>query len=428
VTLEDALAYAREHQPSLLAARARLAAIQADARVPRALYLPRLAATAQAFEGTANNSTAAYLGAPGVDLPRIGGTRAGTDSWSPYPSTVAALGLRQEVFDFGRIAALEAVTDSAVLVERSLSEAARLDVDFAVEDAFFAVQAARGVLDAAASAWQRSRLNRDTAAAGVKAGLRSPIELTRAEAELSRFEIARVRAEAGLSIAQGVLAAVVGAPELRLDAAGGPPVMAPAPSLDEVVRAALENEPALRARRASAEQQRAVTRAIGAELRPDLQLTASVSGRAGDAPPTSGAQPSGAGWIPNVPNWDGGLVLSWPLFDGAVRARASASRAREAARDAEIQELQASVTAASQQAWLDLDAAQQALPSLEKSLEAGRANYAQAQARFKAGLGSSVELADAQELLAEAEVELAVGRYRLARARVHLGRVMAQPR
>src|SRR5690242_11897594 len=102
MTLQQALAFAHEHQPLLAAARARVAAAHAEAFIPRAAWYPRLAATAQAIEGTVNNTTASYVGAPGVDVPRIGGTKT-TDSgsWSPDPSTFAAAGVRQEVFDFG---------------------------------------------------------------------------------------------------------------------------------------------------------------------------------------------------------------------------------------------------------------------------------------------------------------------------------------
>ena len=58
-------------------------------------------------------------------------------------------------------------------------------------------------------------------------------------------------------------------------------------------------------------------------------------------------------------------------------------------------------------------------------MEAAVANYAQADARFKAGLGTSVELADAEALRTEAEIQLALGKFDLARARAQLGRVIA---
>src|SRR5262249_55803712 len=61
-----------------------------------------------------------------------------------------------------------------------------------------------------------------------------------------------------------------------------------------------------------------------------------------------------------------------------------------------------------------------------QSLEAASRNHAQADARFKAGLGSSVELADAETLLVQAEIDLAVGRFEHARARARLSRALSE--
>src|SRR6185369_3692128 len=73
MTLDEALRYARVHQPSLQSALARVAAAAADTRITRAQWLPTFGATAQAFAGTTNNSTASYVGVREVAIPRIGG-------------------------------------------------------------------------------------------------------------------------------------------------------------------------------------------------------------------------------------------------------------------------------------------------------------------------------------------------------------------
>lgn len=426
MSLPEALDFARRQQPAILAARARLAATEADARFPRALYLPRVAVTAQAFEATANNSTGTFVGAPGVDLPRIGATQPNTSDWGPSPSTLAGVGVRQEVFDFGRIGALQALADAQVEVERGRTDLARLDLDLAVENTYFGVQASKRIRDAAEAAYQRSRTNRDFAAAGVRAGLRPPVDLTRAEAELSRFDVARIDAAGNVVAAQAAFAATVGVSDRTLDAIGEVDETPPAPTLDQALVEAMDRDPLVHERVASLVAQRANTRVIQAELRPDLSFTSTLSGRAGGATPSAVAVPERSGWAPEVPNWDAGLVFSWPLFDGGVLARVSASRAREVARQSEIDEVKQVLGASVQQAYVQLDLARQTLPSLQKALDAASANYAQAQARFKAGLATAVELADAESLLADAEVNVAVGRFRLATARARLGRVIAE--
>ena len=318
MTLDQALLYAREHQPSLQSALARVSAAAADTRIARAQWLPTFGATAQALEGTTNNSTASYIGVREVAIPRIGGTPVhSTGSFTPSTSTLVAVGAGQEIFDFGRIAAQAAVADVAYEGERYRASAERLRVELLVKDAYFAVHAARAVLRAAEDAYTRARLHRDMAAAAVKSGLHAPIELTRAEADLTRFEVGRIRASGGLDTARVVFAAAVGIDDRTLDVAGDPPPVRAAPALDDGLKLAFDRDPTLQEARARLRGTEAVTRAIAAELRPDLLLSATVSERGGAADPSTGPLSPDYGPLPVVPNWDVGLVFALaPLRPG----------------------------------------------------------------------------------------------------------------
>ena len=92
MTLPEALDYARAHQPRIRAALASVAASKAEARVPRAAWLPQIGATAQLYVATSNNTTASYLGVPEMDIPRIGGSKSQTQAtagWAPSASSIA---------------------------------------------------------------------------------------------------------------------------------------------------------------------------------------------------------------------------------------------------------------------------------------------------------------------------------------------------
>ncbi len=430
ITLIEALAFARSHQPAVLASLARIRTEKANAEVSRAQYYPLLGLTAQFLEGSTNNTTASYLTDPVVDLPRIGGTPSTTGdsaTWKPYASTLVAAGLSQEIFDFGRIAAEAAAADARVTVAAHAADTQLLDIELNVEEAFFAVHAAKSILQASEEAYQRSLVHRNFASAGVKSGLRSPIELTRAEADLSRFDTGRIRARGGLAVARTVLAAAVGSSELALDAADEAPKAADLPTLSNAIQLASERDPRLQEALARLHQQELATRAVSALARPDIHLSAAISGRAGGAMPSNGGQEaSGSGYLPNVPNWDGALVLSWPLFDPIINARQRASRVAEEIQRSEIDLVRQQVVASVEQAYVGVSVAREALPSLQHELEAAQANYAQADARFKAGLGTSVELADAEALRADADIRLAIGVFDLAKARAAFGRAIAE--
>jgi outer membrane protein TolC len=425
MTLDQALAYARAHQPSLRSAVARVAAAAADTRVPRAQWLPGFGLTAQAFEGTTNNTTASYVGAPHVDIPRIGGTSAAaTPSWTPHTSTLGAIGAGQELFDFGRIALQAAVADTVYETERHRSDSERLRIDLLVKDAYYAVNGAKAILRAAEDAYQRAHVHREMAAAGVRSGLHAPIELTRADADLTRFDVGRIRAEGGVRSAQAAFAAAVGADDLMLDTTEELPAAVAVPAFDQTLKQAIARDPALQAARSRVNEAEALVRAIGAELRPDLSLSATFSGRAGTAPAVAG-QP-GHDPLPTVPNWDVGLVLRWPLYDPIVAARRNAAASRIDVAKADVDTLTQQESAAVQQAYVGLTVAQAALTGLARAVDAARANYAQADARFKAGLGTSLELADAEAVRTDAEIQLAVGQFEVLRARAALSRLMAE--
>jgi outer membrane protein len=429
MTLKDALAYAHTHQPLVRAGLARIAARIEEAKVPSAQWLPTVGVTAQALGGTANNTTASYFTTDVLDIPRIGGTAASlTGTWKPYPSTFVGAGITQEAFDFGRISAQRAAKDALVEVQKQAASSALLDVDFAVEEAYFAVFAAKGVLRASDDAYARSTVHRDLAKAGVESGLRSPIELTRAEAELARFDIGRIRAEGGVSVARAVLAASIGAPALDVDVSGEAPRPTEMPSLQEAMRRAAERDPRVRQALAQLKADEEKTRAIGAELRPDISLSGTISGRAGGASPSGAATSNltGDGLLPYVPNWDVGLVITWPLFDGTVNARQNASRASEQVSRDDLEVVRDQQVASIEHAFFSFDIARRALPGLDQSVTASRANFDQADARFRAGLGTAVELADADDLRASAEINLALGQFEVARARAAFGRAIAE--
>lgn len=119
-------------------------------------------------------------------------------------------------------------------------------------------------------------------------------------------------------------------------------------------------------------------------------------------------------------------MLRWPLYDGVIAARQRASSAQEKALGSELDAIAQQELAAIQQAYVTTQVARAQLSSLQRAVEAARANYAQAEARFKAGLGTALELADAEYLRTDAEIQLAGGQFELSRARALLGKLIAE--
>ena len=386
----------------------------------------------QGYGMTANNTTGTYLQTTSLDVPRIGATASPTSfsasNLAPYPATFAGAGVFQQLFDFGRIGAQRAAADELAIVARHGADIERLDVDFGVEEAYFSVFAARAIVLASDEAYDRSRIHRDLAKRGVESGLRSPIELTRAEADLARFDVGRVQRTAASPSPRACSPRRIGAEDPAIDVAAQSPTVAPRcrRSPEALERARQARDPILAEAIAQLRAAEAKERAVGAELRPDLEITGTLSGRAGGAPANNGSPPSGDGWLPVIPNWDVGVILSWPLFDGTIAARRDAARAVEQVRHDEIDAAVEKEVAAVRQSYIEVKVARTALVSLENAVAAARANYDQADARFRAGIGNAVELADAEAVRTEAEIQLAVGQFDVARARAAFGRAIAE--
>src|SRR6185503_19008602 len=105
-----------------------------------------IVAGAEVVIGTNNNTTASYGGPLGFDVPRIGGTPAYTnESWTPYASTFVGAGLRQEIYDFGRLAAQAEALDYTAAAVGEDAALADLDLVLLVEESFYAVDGAHAV-------------------------------------------------------------------------------------------------------------------------------------------------------------------------------------------------------------------------------------------------------------------------------------------
>ena len=428
LTLSEALRYAQAHQPSLAAARARLEAANAQASVARAAWQPQVGALAQLVGATANNSTATQMSNGVLDLPRIGGTPMQTPTLQPYASTLIGVGARQQLFDFGRVAAQASAAEALTQVERARVEGTALTVQYAVTQAYYAVLAAHAVLDASTHAFERAKLHTDYADSAVRAGVRPPIERTRATADQARFEVGKIRAENGLRIARSVLSAALGATAAEVDAVTEnddlpPPVT---PTTQAVERAVLARSPEIRVAEAQLQAQQREARAVGATMRPTLFLSATLSARAGGAPSNAGTGARFAGWLPEVPNYDAGVVLSWPLWDPLVHAKQRALEAKTTAARHELEAVKLSAVRTAQQELQRVQSAREALVAQQRALDAAKANAEQAETRFEAGLGTALELADAEAVRVDAEIQLASARFTLMTARAGLMRALAE--
>ena len=253
----------------------------------------------------------------------------------------------------------------------------------------------------------------------VRTGTRAPIDLARLRTEVATARAALVRAANDTATARTRLAVAMGVPSgsgFSLVAPGLAALAEEDRGPDALYAEAVRARPELAALRASLEAQRQVATAASRWLLPSLHAVASAS--------TSGP-------VPLDPSYgaSAGVILRWDLFDGlASPAQADAERARLDVARARLDDLGHQVFEEVANAAGAVATARAELPAAEEALAAARDLLGLAEARYREGVGNSLELADAQLELATAAAGRVRVRYDLASARAQLLRSLGRDR
>ncbi len=325
-------------------------------------------------------------------------------SAQPFALTSAGLAVKQRLFDFGRADAdLQGARATAQVASLGAVEKG-VEIAFRVRSSYFAWLRARSGNQLATKRVAEAMGVRDQAEAFWKAGKRPKIDLTRAAAALEQARAESARAshtEQAAALAAGVAVgqaeALSGEPILP----GSPPIATmPLASLEELAR---DRHPRLKAAGLRLHAARSGLESARKSVLPELRAEVGYGFRARDLTPGQ--------------NWSAGVTLSGPLFDGFGGDRAiEQARAGEEAALAAAAGDRLEVVAAVRQAALAVASARLRIPGEEAALRSAEENLQFATGRYQAGVGSVIEVGDAQTLVAGAENRLADARidYHLA--------------
>jgi len=123
----------------------------------------------------------------------------------------------------------------------------------------------------------------------------------------------------------------------------------------------------------------------------------------------TGGAASGLG--PNIQNWALGASITFPVFDFfSIRARKEIEVHNERSATARYDQTLQDVTGQIAKAKAVLDGARRVAENTPIQLSAARATEQQATTRYKAGLSNITEVAEAQRLLTQAEIDDSLAR------------------
>jgi len=409
LTLTQAVSGAVRNYPAVKVSQEEIDAAAAAIRLARTAYLPRVDALAQVNRATRNNVFGMLLPQPLSVIPSMSGPVIGSNNLGTAWGSAVGVLVDWEPFDFG----LRQAGVAAAKATRAQSQAAlkrtEYDIAVATADAYLTVAAAEESVVAAQAGVTRAETVLKTISALVNAELRPGADAARADAELAAARTQWIQAQQARDVARANLSRFVGMEPAAIALAAPrlhdlPPEQAPA-SLDTAANPiALEQNAVI-------EQARAQLRALERVYFPRFYLQGAAYAR-GTGAEVNGTNLGGLnGLALSVQDYALGFTVTFPVMDKAAnQARQQAQAATLRAQQARAQQIAIDLRAQWNAAVASLEGARRVAANAPVEVAAAHAAAEQATARYEAGLGNIDEVAEAQRLLTQAEIDEALAR------------------
>ncbi len=406
-TLEQAVDYALQNYPAVRGSLEQVYAAHAGVTVARTQYLPQLNGVYQDSRATQNQVPGIWL--PTAITPTVEGPIGPSNGQSYWGSQAAAL-FSWEPLDFGLRSARVGQARSAEAKSQADLALTQLQVAAAVGNYFLLAVANQQAVLAAQANLDRWQVFNKSIHVLVDNQLRAGADASRADAELARAKIHLYQSQQAEHVALDTLAALMGTAgrEIKLDS-GRLLDLSSAASLPDV---SASEHPLARDQMAEVRQIQTEEKILQRSDYPRIFLQGEVFGRGSEVPNNGTILGNWNGLAPARGNWITGITILFPDVFGfkALSAQKQISKANERSQkaryDQTIQDLSGQIQAARDQ----LKAAQLVAQETPAELAAARQSEAQSRARYQSGLATLVEVADAENLLAQAEVDDSIAR------------------
>jgi outer membrane protein len=392
----------------------------ANIRLSRTAYLPRVDGIAQFNRATRNNVFGALL--PQSIVPSMSGPVIDSNNGGSVWGSATGLLVNWQPFDFGlrhaNVQSAVAARDKADATTRRT----RLEVSTAAADAYLTVVVAGQTKQAAQAAVGNWETLRQSVHALTSAQLRPGADESRIDAEKALAKTQLALAEEAVEMSRATLAKFLIKGDASTTELASTQVLSRLPTIaDDSSPFQPAANPIMAEQAASVAQSTAQLHATERSWVPQFDLEAAGYAR-GTGAETNGLRLTRAnGLAPNIGNYAIGVNITFPFMDFAsIHAREAsqastlvAARANEQLTDRTLQEQFA-------QAEAGLRAARAIAENTPVALSAAQTSLAQANARYKAGLAPIDDVAQAQRLLVQAQIDDSIARLSVWRAFLHL--------
>jgi outer membrane protein TolC len=416
IDIKIAVGIALENYPAIRAAKERALAAGAGIDLANTTYLPRVDLLWQEIRATRNNISGTLI--PNPVIPGISGSVSPTASWqNGWGSNSGAL-LSWEPFDFGYRGSLVEIARAAEKEARARVDITRLDVATSASEAFLALLAAQETARAAQANVDRRDVFAKSVHALVTQQLRPGADASRADAELAQAQIQLVQAQETVARGKATLLETLGLVQAPIAIDAGPLLRLPLRS--EVPSPDFKSHPLTQSQSAAVESALARQKALETAYYPRFNLQGGLYGRGSQFDSTGKLLDGDEGVLPDRGNWVVGVSIYFPAFEiFQIGARKSIEERNANAERARLDQVALGLQAEESRLRAALAAVRDIVTKTPVQLKAAQEAHTQATTRYQNGLGTLPEVADAQQILARAEIDDAL-------ARLSVWRVLSQ--
>ena len=394
LTLAEAQRQSIQNNPQFAAARLNAAASYQVPIEYRAAYLPQFSGVIT----TVGADGGARLAAGALNNPSV------------YNRAASGLLANQLITDFGRTSNLVSMAKYQAQAQDQVTETTRANLLLGTAQAYFAVLRAHAVVKVANETVGARQLVVDQVTALAGSQLRSTFDVSLANVNLADAKLLQVQALNDVKSAEAQLATLMGLPNETVFILDEEPM--PTGVLDPVaaiIREAIQNRPELKDLRLLQAADERFARAEHALFYPTLGLI----GSAGFAPLGD----------PQIANRYGavGLNVQIPILNGGVfKARTTAAELRAQAATQNVTDQQNQIIRDVRITYLNATTAYDKMALTRQLLDQARLALDLAETRYRNGLGTIVELSQAQLNLTSAQIADVSAKYDYQAQRANL--------
>jgi outer membrane protein len=336
-----------------------------------------------------------------------------------FPRAATGATVSQLITDFGRTTNLVSSAESSAKAEEETSAATTAQIVLAVDQAFYNGLEEKALLQVAQQTIDARQLIVNKINALTQAKLKSDLDLSFANVDLSRAKLLQLEAKNNYATALATLSAILGFPDqqqFELAESSSPPEQ-PDADVNTLIMEALRQRPeilALQDQETSAEK-------FGHAEHDLRRPTVSALGTVGVAPVRNDA----------LPNWYGavGVNINIPVFNGFLyNARAKTADLQTEAAKQRLLDERNNIARDVRTAWQQSQQAFERLGVTQQLREQANLGLNLAQARYNLGLGSIVELGQAELQKTEADIADTDAQYQYRLTRLVVAYTIGAPK